>query len=536
MIKDPNDEAPEKAIRNLQESESIKNKPEEKLGQNTEKLQTTSSKGNRILVSGINIEWTLESGTWTFENLPVTMMWVDTTLAGLMSGVQTMVGTERFALALQSEGRKSVEGDWLVISQYPDFHEGFKAIANIAGVAGWGQWVIVSQDKEMKECRFRVRDSWEGLYQRALGVCWGSAMLAGKMAGYCSKLFETNCWADQTAFIARGEPYDEFVVRPSPRSIEKEIESLLASDEATRADMAVALRKLEKEIAERNRIEEALRENEAIFSAFLENSPVYVFFKDKNIRSLRLSKNYEQLLGIPIQQALGKSMDELFPSDLSKSMVADDRRVLYEGQHVDVVEELGGRIYETTKFPILKDGTPYLLAGFTVEVTERKRVEQALRESEERFRATFEQAAVGIAHVSPEGRVKRINQRFCDIVGFNREEMLEREIQEITYPADLQAESDLVSRILADEIKTYSLEKRYRRRDGSLVWVNQTVSLLRRPDGAPEHLVSVVEDITERKQTEEALKASEEKYKDLYEEAPMGYMEFDHEGRITKVN
>jgi rsbT co-antagonist protein RsbR len=152
------------------------------------------------------MEWHPEKGRCTFENLPVAMMWVDSTLAGLMSGMQSMVGTERFALALQSEGRKSVETDWQVISRFPDFIDGFKAISTIAAVAGWGYWELVSCDKEKKECRFRVTDSWEGLYQKALGVCWGSGMLAGKLAGYCSKLFGTNCWAEQTAFIAKGDP------------------------------------------------------------------------------------------------------------------------------------------------------------------------------------------------------------------------------------------------------------------------------------------------------------------------------------------
>ena len=78
-------------------------------------------------------------------------MWVDSTLAGLMSGAQSMVGTERFGLALQSEGRKSVEEDWKVISQYSNFQDGFKAIANIAAVAGLGDWKIISLDENKKK-------------------------------------------------------------------------------------------------------------------------------------------------------------------------------------------------------------------------------------------------------------------------------------------------------------------------------------------------------------------------------------------------
>jgi PAS domain S-box-containing protein len=233
-----------------------------------------------LQVEGINVEWYPEQGICTFEKLPVAMMWVDTTLAGVMSGVQTMVGTARFVLALQSEGRKSVEADWRVISNYQSFRDGFKAIANIAAVAGWGHWTLTSLDEDRKECRFWVTDSWEGRYQRALGVCWGSGMLAGKLAGYCSKLFGTNCWADQTAFAARGDAYDEFLVRPSSRSIEKEIDELLASDAATRADMAVALRRLEEEIAERKRKEEALRQSEEKYRHLFEMESDALFLID----------------------------------------------------------------------------------------------------------------------------------------------------------------------------------------------------------------------------------------------------------------
>ena len=125
------------------ELESMKSNPapiDHRQRQHVEGSEKGPSASSKIRVSGINVAWDTVQGTCTFEDLPVVMMWVDTTLAGLMSGVQAMVGTERFFLTLQSEGRKSVEADWQVISQYPDFRDGFKTIANIAAVAGWGCW------------------------------------------------------------------------------------------------------------------------------------------------------------------------------------------------------------------------------------------------------------------------------------------------------------------------------------------------------------------------------------------------------------
>jgi rsbT co-antagonist protein RsbR len=194
------------------------------------KLEAIHKDTANFQISGFNLEWHPKRGCCTFENNPIVMMWIDTTLARLMASLQAMVGDKRFSLALQSEGRKSVEYDWQVISQFSDFREGFAALARVASVGGWGNWQLVSIDQERQECRFRISNSWEGLYQKSLGVCWGGGMLAGKLAGFCSKLFETNCWAEQTAFIAKGEEFDEFVVRPSKRSIEEEIDKLLASD------------------------------------------------------------------------------------------------------------------------------------------------------------------------------------------------------------------------------------------------------------------------------------------------------------------
>ncbi len=132
-----------------------------------------------------------------------------------------------------------------------------------------------------------------------------------------------------------------------------------------------------------------------------------------------------------------------------------------------------------------------------------------LRMSEERFRMTFEQAAVGVAHVALDGIFLRINQRFCDIVGYSREEMLTRTFQDITHPDDLDTDVEYVRQVLADEIKTYSMEKRYFKKDGEVVWINLTVSLLREDNGKPRYFIAVVADICERKQAEEMLKISQ---------------------------
>ncbi len=132
-----------------------------------------------------------------------------------------------------------------------------------------------------------------------------------------------------------------------------------------------------------------------------------------------------------------------------------------------------------------------------------KRADAALRASEARFRATFEQAAVGIAHVELDGRWLAVNERLCAITGYPHEELLRLTFQDITYPDDLDADLDRVRALLAGEIETYQMEKRYRRRDGTLVWVLLTVSLVR--NGEPDYFIAVVEDISARKADESRL-------------------------------
>ncbi|UCE83684.1 MAG: PAS domain S-box protein, partial [Deltaproteobacteria bacterium] len=139
-----------------------------------------------------------------------------------------------------------------------------------------------------------------------------------------------------------------------------------------------------------------------------------------------------------------------------------------------------------------------MVAKRTAEVIDREQL----------FRAIFEQAAVGIAHISPEGRFLRINKKFCDIVGYSQEEMIALTFQDITHPDDLDVDLEYVRQMLNGEIETYSMDKRYYRKDGSTVWVNLTVSLLFDRGSSPNYFVSVIKDISDRKQAEEALRKS----------------------------
>src|SRR5262249_7897795 len=155
-------------------------------------------------------------------------------------------------------------------------------------------------------------------------------------------------------------------------------------------------------------------------------------------------------------------------------------------------------------------GKPIRFVGSAVDITDRKRAEEALRESEERFRGTFENAAVGIAHADPAGRWLRVNQKYCEIVGYPREELLQRTFQDITHPDDLATNLEVWAALKRGESPNFSLEKRNLRKDGSLVWVEVFTSLQRDAAGEAAYAITIVQAISERKRMEGELRQAKE--------------------------
>src|SRR5262249_399344 len=152
---------------------------------------------------------------------------------------------------------------------------------------------------------------------------------------------------------------------------------------------------------------------------------------------------------------------------------------------------------------------------------------EALRDSEARFRAIFENAAVGIARVAPDGHWLEVNQRLCDIVGYSREELMTKTFADITHPDDLEPDLRGMRRVSAGEIDTFLMEKRYCRKDSSVTWVNLTVSVMRKADGSPDYFISIVEDISARKWAKEELRESQERLQIFFEHSPASLAMFD---------
>ncbi len=169
------------------------------------------------------------------------------------------------------------------------------------------------------------------------------------------------------------------------------------------------------------------------------------------------------------------------------------------------------------------------------ELVHSQRLETAqedLRRSQARFQATFDQAAIGTAQLAPDGRWLRVNRKLCEIVGYGEEELGSRTLQSITHPGDLGRDLSNMRRMLAREIGSYSTEQRCIRKDGSTVWVSLWLVLSWASSGEPEFFIAVVEDIQDRKRTEEALR----KFSRVIEQTASTVMITDTQGIIEYVN
>jgi PAS domain S-box-containing protein len=183
-----------------------------------------------------------------------------------------------------------------------------------------------------------------------------------------------------------------------------------------------------------------------------------------------------------------------------------------------------------------RDGRALLSGVAAVDIGERKRAEEALRESEERFRWTFDESPVGAAMLSLGFRFLRVNSELCRLTGYREDELMAIGLADLIHPDDLDDCLASLKALQENECELYRADQRFRRKDGSVVWVQVSVRVNLDADGRAMYFLPMFEDITGRKNVEAALKESEEMFRALYESAPVPYQSLDIDGRIIRVN
>jgi PAS domain S-box-containing protein len=256
------------------------------------------------------------------------------------------------------------------------------------------------------------------------------------------------------------------------------------------------------DITKLKQADEALRASEQRFRVFVDHAADGFFLFDQHSRILDVNRLACESLGYTRDEILGMTVFDFDP-DVTPARLEEIARKLDAGE--TIVFETRHRRKEGTIFPVEVKGKAFWEGAqrYTVtlarDITERQRAEKAMRESEARFRGTFENAAVGIVHADPTGRFLRLNETFCAILGYSREELLLKKIQDITHPDDLATSLEPFAAVMRGESADLGLEKRYVRKDGAPVWVELFVSLQRDAAGMPAYAIGVMQDISERK-------------------------------------
>jgi two-component system, sensor histidine kinase and response regulator len=262
--------------------------------------------------------------------------------------------------------------------------------------------------------------------------------------------------------------------------------------------------------------------------SILDNSTAVIQVKDLSGRYLRINRRFEEIFGLDRSEILGKTDHELFPKEIADRFRANDLEVMQTARPLEFEETAphqdGLHNYISIKFPLFDDaGVIYATAGIFTDITDRKRVEEKLRDSEQLFRSIFDNAQIGISFFSIDGREAFANRACQEMLGCTGEELSREETwDKMVHPDDRGFGAARYADLQQGKRERDEWEQRFIRRDGRTVVTSARFTLLRNPEGKPQYVTSLTEDITERKRAEERLRDSEELFRSIFENAPVG--------------
>jgi PAS domain S-box-containing protein len=312
----------------------------------------------------------------------------------------------------------------------------------------------------------------------------------------------------------------------------------LMSGELIELDGEPCLLNVGADVTEYKHVQEALKKSEEKFSkAFRESPMALTLTRAKDHRYIDVNETFERLTGYSREEALGRTPFDLkiwvdpsqrleFVRRLQAEGSIRDLEVVFRRKEGSIGVGLGSAEL------IEIDGDQFILSAIA-DITERKQAERDLKESEEKFRTVFRSAPAGMVMVSPEGRFLAVNEAFCEFLGYSESELLTKDLLSVTHPEDRAISLLALDQRRSNEFGSQGFEKRYLHKNGQLQWGEVSPILIRDSAGKPEYFVTQVVNITERKQAEEALRESEERYRHLVESSNDWVWEVDAEGVYT---
>ena len=278
------------------------------------------------------------------------------------------------------------------------------------------------------------------------------------------------------------------------------------------------------------------------FDALAEHLPIGVYETDLEGRFVYVNESWTELTGVASEAAVGASWASVVHPEDVERVTVEWRRSRVEERPFSLeyryLRSDGSSVWIWCRAVELRNDRGELCGylGTCSDTVVSPTVDRALEEAEERFANAFEEAPIGMALVGLDGRFLRVNRALPEIVGRDAEVLLSLTFQDITHPDDLEADLELVRQVVAGERRSYRMQKRYLRADGEQVWVLLSVSLVRDDAGQPLYFVSQIEDVTERRRSEDALLEAEDRFRSAFDEAPIGMAITSVDGRFLRVN
>ena len=297
------------------------------------------------------------------------------------------------------------------------------------------------------------------------------------------------------------------------------------------------------DITARKRAEEALRESEVLLRAIIDQAAVGIAYGALDGISLLVNRKMSEIHGYSAEDlAFVSYRDYTYPEDLAKEDLGIRQLLAGEisvfSMEKRYIHKQGHLVWVDINVSLVRDESGELRYTVVIaqDINDRKRMEVELEESQIRLRATFEQASVGIAYEKFGNKSILCNQKYCEILGYSQEELLTVNYRQRTHPEDLALDEEYTRQLISGEIDTFHIEKRYIRKDKSVVWTNLSLSLVRDEQGAPDYAIVVLQDISDRKAVETELQQSQAYLKATFEQAAVGVALAAIDGKFVTCN